>query len=292
MSTSTTSEGFLLFTEVLSYVVDILSGLSIGGAAVTIITFSIFKDIRTYPIKLIIYLCWCIFLAQSFFIISFYVYDTFFCLPAAMLIHYFFVANFFWSFCVAFNFYQMIVRRNREAETLEKYYHIFCWGVPAVLVFGVGYTDTYGDLGGVCYITSQLAIFAAFFLPGLIVVSANTVIFFFIAREIHDTLVQAPQADKREKKKELRVYTSIFISIGLSWIFGFLMTLFPPNNIGRVIFLVLFSITTPLQGFLIFGSYCLNAKVFGRWAGLFAKCLPFCRQWEHLGSSRSTGSRV
>jgi len=138
---------------------------------------------------------------------------------------------------------------------------------------------------------SGLAIFLAFFLPGLIIISANTVLFFFIAREIHDTLASAPQADRREKKKEFRVYISIFISIGLSWIFGFVMTVFT-NDYARLIFLFLFSITTPMQGFLIFGSYCLNAKVFGKWAGFFGHFLPFCKQWEHLGSSRSTGSKV
>jgi len=186
----------------------------------------------------------------------------------------------------------MIVRRNREAESLEKWYHLSSWGGAAVLVALVGISDEYGNLGGVCYITSGLAIFGTFFLPGLIVVSANTVIFFFIAREIHDTLASAPQADKREKKKEFRVYLSICISIGLSWIFGFIMALFDPNSPGFLVFLVLFSITTPLQGFLIFGSYCANGKVFAKWAGVFGKIFPFCRQWEHLGSSHSTGSRV
>lgn len=68
-----------------------------------------------------------------------------------------------------------------------------------------------------------LPIFLGFFLPGLIIVSANAVIFFFIAREIHDTLKSAPKADKQEKWKEVRVYFSIFVSIGLSWIFGFIM---------------------------------------------------------------------
>jgi len=278
----------LTFALILSYVVDVLSGLSIGGAFLTIITFSLFKDLRTYPIKLIIYLSYSIFLAQSFFLISFYIFETFMCIPSAVLIHFFFIANFCWNFCVAFNFYQMIVRRNREAETYEKWYHIACWGFPSILVCIVGFSDQYGNIGGVCYMTSGVAIFLAFFLPGLIIVSANAVIFFFIAREIHDTMASAPQADKREKRKEFRVYISIFISIGLSWMFGFIMTLFPSGSILQSICLVLFSITTPVQGFLIFFCYCVNARVFGKWAGLLAKCFPFCKQWEQLATSRTS----
>jgi hypothetical protein len=71
------ADGLEIFNTVLSFVVDILSGLSIAGALLTIITFTIFKDLRTYPIKLIIYLCFCIFLAQLWFLLSFYIYDTF-----------------------------------------------------------------------------------------------------------------------------------------------------------------------------------------------------------------------
>jgi len=280
------------FDDVLSYIVNILIGLSLAGCVLTIITFVIFKELRTYPIKLIVYLSFSIFFASLFFLMSFSVYDTYFCIPSAMIFHYFFLANFFWSFCVAFNFYQMIVRRNREAELIEKWYHLGSWIIPAVIIALVSIFDEYGNIGGVCYIKKQFTIFLAFFLPGLTVVSANAVIFFFIAREIHDTLSAAPQADsRREGRKEFRVYLSIFISIGLNWFLGFIMVLIPAGA-GRDVILVLFEFTTPLQGFFIFGSYCINGKVFGKWAGLFGKCFPFCKQWEHLGSSKSTGSKA
>ena len=154
-----------------------------------------------------------------------------------------------------------------------------------------------------CYLNDAIAIFGGFFLPGLICVSANAVLFFFITTEIHETLSQAPQSDRREKSKEFKVYWSIFISIGLSWIAGFLMMLFKKVTVMMLLFLTIFSLTTPLQGIqiqidilthkiggFIFTAYCLNAKVFGRWAGVFGKVLPFCRQWEHMGSSRSTGA--
>src|SRR5688500_7030576 len=78
------ADGDELFGLILGFVTDILSGLSIGGAALTIITFTIFKDLRTYSLKLIIYLCFCILLAQLFFLLSFYLYDTFLCIPCAV----------------------------------------------------------------------------------------------------------------------------------------------------------------------------------------------------------------
>lgn len=289
-------EGLNLYGEILSYIVTILSVFSIVGAFLTILTFTLFRSLRTYPIKLIIYLCYSILLAQLFFLLSFVIYDTFMCIPSAILIHYFFLADFCWSFCVAFNFYQMIVSRNREAETYELYYHIACWGIPSLAVIGVGGADEYDNLGAVCYIVSPIAKFVGFFLVGLVTISANTVIFFFISREIHETIGAAPGADKREKSKEYRVYLSIFISIGLNWIFGFIMTLFPLNSVPYLLFLTLFSLTAPLQGFLIFASYCWNVKVMSHWAGLLGRCFPYFKRLEGgLGSTRTTnntGSRV
>ena len=142
-----------------------------------------------------------------------------------------------------------------------------------------------------CYIKSPLVRFLCFFIPGLVIISSNAVLFFFIAREIHETLSGAPKSDQRTAKKELRVYISIFISIGLSWIFGYLMFLLP-FPIVTDIFFVLFSITTPLQGLFIFAFYTVNAKVLAAWMALFGKCgIPFCAEWSQRFSQQSTTFR-
>jgi len=182
----------------------------------------------------------------------------------------------------------MIVRRNRDAGSLEKIYHSVCWTAPLVVVVIVAATDNYANRGGYCYMIAGLPIFLSFFLPGLIIISANLVIFFFIAREIHDTLKSAPKADKQASSREVRVYFSIFASIGLSWILGFIMSFL--EGVSRDIFLVLYSVSTPLQGFLIFISYCVNAKVTGKWMGLFGRVVPFFRRYENLGDSSATSS--
>jgi len=283
-----TTEQFNTLNDALNYITDVLLAFSLFGCVATVLTFLIFNEMRTYPIKLIIYLCVSIFFAQLFFYLSFYLFDNILCIACAMILHYFFLASFFWTFCVAFNFYQMIVRRNRDAETLEKIYHLVSWLVPLVVVVIVVAMESYANRGGYCYMLPGLPIFLSFFLPGLIIVSANAVIFFFIAREIHDTLKSAPKADKKEKSKEFKVYFSIFVSIGLSWILGFVMTFL--DDVARVIFLILYSVLTPLQGFLIFLSYCLNAKVASKWAGLVGHVIPWFRRYENLGASSATST--
>jgi len=181
-----------------------------------------------------------------------------------MIFHYFFLADFIWTFSVAFNFYQMIVRRNRDAESLEYFYHAAAWLIPMVIVAAMAATGQYYNRGGYCYMAAGVPIFLGFFVPGLFIVTANTIIFIFTVKEIHDTLKSAPNSDKKEKSKELKVYFSIFASIGLSWLFGFAMVI-TDNETLQIIFLVLFSILTPLQGFFIFISYCCNERIINRW---------------------------
>lgn len=293
-----TNEGVI---DVFNWIVLVLMILSIVGAFCTIVTFTIFYKLRTYPIKLIMYLCVCIDIGFTAFLIAFepYIYThEGMCIVIAIFVHYYFLANFLWTFCIAFNFYQMIVRRNREARSLEKYYHVACWTIPAIFVIFTGGFDQYGDLGGACYIKSAVVRFVCFFIPGLVIISCNAILFFFVGREIHETLSTAPKDDAKKvdyshKKKEFRVYLSIFVSIGLSWIFGYLMFLLPFPIISDIFF-ILFSIFTPMQGILIFIFYLINKKVISAWAKLIGKlpCCPCCNMLaSKLSDTGTTKSR-
>eukprot|EP01103_Thecamoeba_quadrilineata_P014567 TRINITY_DN4375_c0_g2_i1.p1 TRINITY_DN4375_c0_g2~~TRINITY_DN4375_c0_g2_i1.p1 ORF type:complete len:324 (+),score=49.10 TRINITY_DN4375_c0_g2_i1:30-974(+) len=284
--------------DVMSTVADVLLALSVACALLSLITFCAFSAIRTYPIKLICYLCICIIIGFTAFIASDkgeIPKNKGACITVAILVHYFFIANFCWTFCIAINFYQMIVKRNREAPKLEKWYHLFSWCVPASLVIGVGSAQHYGAIGSdtraQCFIDDDLSRFMTFFLPGLFILTANGILFFFISREIHETLAGAPKSDQKDRKKELRIYISIYISIGLSWILGYLMVLVPEEHVATI-FLILFTIFTPLQGVFIFIFYCINKKVAAKWSGFFGICIPYCRRIEEsmLSSTNSSTS--
>jgi len=175
----------------------------------------------------------------------------------------------------------------------EKFYHFFGWGLPCLSVVGVSIAGQYGGIypSKVCYIKNSLAVFLGFFLPGLILVSINSVLFFFVASEIHTTLRHAPNdKESKHKAKEFRVLMSIFVTVGLSWIFGFLTAIVEKIEILYEIFLTLFSISAPLQGFFIFVAYCLNKKVKLKWMGLFSKCFPCCIVDENLGTKTGGGT--
>jgi len=86
------------------------------------------------------------------------------------------------------------------------------------------------------------------------------------------------------------VLMSIFVTVGLSWIFGFLNSILSTVPVLKYIVLVLMTIFTPLQGFFIFVAYCLNKKVQLKWMSLFA-CLPCCEiEIQNTGKTGTTGT--
>jgi len=263
------------------------------GAAITIVTFTIFPRIRTYPIKLIIYLCITIVVGHTVFSLAPYVTQSPICVVFGAIVHYFLLSNFLWCGCIAFNFYQMIVKRNAGTRKLEKYYHLVGWGVPCIAVLVVAANSQYGLtrlVNGACYIRQSIFIFTTFFLPGFILVCINSVLFFFVASEIHGTLSKAPEAEQRESSKEFRVLMSIFVTVGLSWFFAFLYAILATVDVINIILLVLMTLITPLQGFFIFVAYCLNKKVRRKWQTLLARCLPFCAPESGTSKTGATGT--
>ena len=284
--------------------------------AFLIFTFAVFGEngkIRTYPIKLIMFLCGSLIVAFTCFIINGQppiVRNQGACFFIGLMTHYAFLANFCWTFCIAFNFYRMIVAQDRDTRSYEKWYHIASWGIPAVICLILGLcslvppgTLQYGKLSNAyaCFIVNSTARLVAFFVPGLLVVSANTVLFVFVAREIRETLRGAAEirgaGEKKDIKRQLRVYISIVFSIGLAWLFGFisaLLFLIESTPIPGQIFDVLFNVFVPLQGFFLFGSYCVNEKIFKKYAEAFGKVFPCCvvivEKLDYLATASTTGT--
>lgn len=82
-------EGLIILHEVVYHVTEVLFAISVIAAAFTIVTFTLFARLRTYPIKLIIYLCCTIVAGHTVFAISPYLTNTVLCTPAAAIVHFF-----------------------------------------------------------------------------------------------------------------------------------------------------------------------------------------------------------
>lgn len=93
------------------------------------------------------------------------------------------------------------------------------------------------------------------------------------------------------------MYISIVFSIGLAWMFGFissLLSLITETQIPAQIFDVLFNVFVPLQGFFLFGSYCVNEKIFKKYAEALGKVFPCCNviveKLDFLATASTTGT--
>ncbi|EFA77602.1 G-protein-coupled receptor family protein [Heterostelium album PN500] len=274
VNTTTTDRQHPMDFTIVDEVTGVLLYLSLIGAGLTIITYLIFPQIRTYPIKLIIYLCLSLFLGNVFLFISYNYYDTVMCIPSAILVHYLFISQFLWTFCVSLNFYQMIVRKNRGLESYEKYYHLISWGIPLIIVVVLASTNNYVQYDGYCYMAPDLPIFYGFFVPGMIILISNCIIFFLVAREISDTLKKSPNEYRKNRMREFRVYFSIFATLGVFWIFSFLGIFVDETSTISVIFQTIVAVTAPTQGLLIFITYCINRRVFYSYVKLFSRIFP------------------
>lgn len=113
------------FYTVIYYLTLVLFGISVVSSCIFLLTFMLFKRIRyflsiplhhfffvtlrTYPIKLIMYLCVTVIVAHTCFILSFLVRDIdWLCTIVGAFLHTSLLANFLWCLCIAFNFYQMV----------------------------------------------------------------------------------------------------------------------------------------------------------------------------------------
>ncbi len=103
--------------------------------------------------------------------------------------------------------------------------------------------------------------------------------------------------EKKDTKRQIRVYMSIVFSIGLAWLFGFISVLFPASGgtlVPYQIFDTLFNVFVPMQGYFLFGSYCVNEKIFKKYAAVFGRCCGCCKvvveKLDSIATASTTGT--
>nr|XP_023015133.1 uncharacterized protein LOC111504690 [Leptinotarsa decemlineata] len=172
------------------------------------------------------------------------------CSITGAILHYSILAEFCWMLIIA------ILQFKRFVEVLGgplKYVLLkacICgWVFPALPVFLVIIIDVHNYSRGqlhLCY-PSGLWLYVTVWLPLLIIVVINSVIFSFIIYNVfHNKTVSRDQTN-HEILFQWRLALLLFTMLGLTWLFGFLGLL----SVSKVC-LVLFSFLASLQGFLMF----------------------------------------
>ena len=254
--------------------------LSIVSFVLVLLTYSLFKELRTRPGINLMNLSLSHLLVDLVYLATGYVEAHFACRIIAILLYYFFLVSFTWMSVIAFETWKIFSktriqhRKPSRKKTRCKLLQMTMIGwVPAfvfvVVCVALDQTNTvaahFGGSKG-CWINNPTANLFFFVLPVALSISFNAVCFSFTVRAIWKTNKQARRATHEAmKRKTAVVFLKIFILMGFTWIFGFLKVLVSHY------FEYPFIIFTTLQGLYIALAFVFTSRVKQMYNALLCK---------------------
>ena len=275
--------------------------LSVIGSALVLITYGLFKELRSLPSKILMNLAFANLVTNLLILIGGPVSQAFpitqLCTAVAILLHFFFLAQFAWMSVMSFEVVRkfnrarkLIVDSKRETLRLFISYVTVGWGLPLLISTVsviVNFTTTglvlYGVLAdgslGSCWINHLESAVITFVAPLILSILFNLVMFIVVSAYI----IIASRTQAKLKKEDgtpfFRLNVAIFCTTGLTWIFGFIAIL-----AGGTWAWYLFIIFNSTQGFVIFIAFLFTKKTMR----LYINCIT-CRGAEKTSES-STAS--
>ncbi|XP_052818514.1 adhesion G-protein coupled receptor G2-like [Mya arenaria] len=206
------------------------------------------------------------------------------CIAVGVLLHYFILVSFMWMLV------EGILQYLRFVKVLGTYIPTFmvksmlaAWGMPLIPIIAVLCVDKdlYKNDRAYCWLSGR-ALLYAFVLPLAVIIVANTVIFFLIVRQFcvrNNITASSNRSEHYRSWLQLKAAVSIFIVLGLTWIFGFLTV-----DDTRIAFHYIFAVLNAFQGFFIFMMFTLREKrIRGAWKKL---CCSKMVKMEATSSTR------
>ena len=265
---------------VLVFLTYIGLSLSIVSFVLVLLTYSLFKELRTGPGINLMNLSSSHLLVDLVYLATGYVEAQFACRIIAILLHYFFLVSFTWMSVIAFETWKIFSktriqhRKPSRKNTRCKLLQIVMIGwLPAfvfvVVCVALDQTNTvavhFGGSKG-CWINNPTANLFFFALPVALSISFNAICYSFTVRAIWKTNKQARRATHEAvKRKTAVVFLKIFILMGFTWIFGFLKVLVSHY------FEYPFIIFATLQGLYVALAFVFTSRVKQMYRGLLCK---------------------
>lgn len=267
--------------------------LSIVGSSMILITYCLFKDLRTLPSQLLMNLAVAFLIGDVSIIlggaISPLILSVPFCTTVAILLHAFFLARLSWmailaieythTFSLAFRL--KVVRSKSFKRKLLIFYMLLGWGIPLLITtitIIVNFTtdgpvrygeDVDGSLG-LCWINDPLSAIIAFVLPVSLATILNIIAFVIIVLLLCMASRSKSKDIDHQKSIQIRVIFAVFAVLGLTWIFGFIALL--TNQSWAWYPFIIFNST---QALIISSGFLFTKKVANRYISLLSCCLHF-----------------
>ncbi|XP_052826744.1 G-protein coupled receptor Mth2 isoform X1 [Octopus bimaculoides] len=226
------------YSEAETYITLVGLIFSIPALAITIIIYLCIPDLHTLPGKLLISLLSALFVAELLFLISSQVTtSTILCTSLAIVIHYSFLASFFWMNVLSFDAWytfsgltQLRIKRNGTKRLV--FYSLYAWICPLVIVTislifeytpgNHGLSPEYGN--GICWITNGKSLLWLFAFPVMLILCLNTTAFILTTRGLYVASKLSAKYLSEHNKLEFIVCIKLFFIMGLTWTFAFLYT--------------------------------------------------------------------
>ena len=241
----------------------------------TMVTYCLFRSLRTLPGKCIMNLTVSLFLAQFTFqlggpLVSYR--DA--CVAIGVLQHYAWLAAFFWMNVLSFNTCITFVSLKPSYNTMPtarlRFFALYAWGLPAVVIaiclsidLATKLPFSYGGTTG-CFIVGHNAVLFYFAIPLIVIIAANTACFARTICALRSAFAIGNQArtSQQQHRSTLAIYVRLTSLMGFTWLFGFLA------NVDALHFCwYLFIVCNTLQGVFIYFSFALSQQSRQLWRG-------------------------
>ncbi len=253
--------------------------LSVIGSALVLLTYGLFKSLRTLPSLILMNLSAAILANNLFVLIGGPVTQAFpsiqLCATVAICLHFFFLAQFMWmsimSFQMAKGFYQarkliMVSSSEQKSSTMVVYF-LIGWGIPLLIVaisiivnFSTQNLVLYGVLDdgtlGSCWINHLESAIISFIIPLIVSMIINFTLFVIVTVFLCHSARSSTKVANTKNLPYFRVNVAVFSVTGLTWVFGFIALLAGTNWAWYP-----FIIFNSTQGFMIFITFLLTKRV-------------------------------
>lgn len=278
--------------QVKEYITIIGQSVSIGCLIILLIFDKVKKSLKNVPGKIVKNLTYSLAFSQIFFLASMYLSKNenienstqifksskelfknikliLPCYLIGLLIHYFYLAFFFWSNIMAFDLYQMFTNSLMPIQIYKNQklyikYLVYGWFSPMVFV-ALMIIKNYNKISygfNECFITSSIDLLFFFIVPVGVIVSVNFIFVIIGIRLIikidnSNEVLKKDSEIKMKNKNRIILFLKLFFITGITWILGIVSSLF--NNKYSFIW-YLYIVLNSLQGVFIMISFIFNIR--------------------------------
>ncbi|XP_064215506.1 latrophilin Cirl isoform X5 [Tribolium castaneum] len=284
--------------------------ISIVCLILAIITFQLFRGLKSDRTTIHCNLCICLLIAELIFLIGVdQTENKIVCGVIAGFLQYFFLCAFIWMFFEGFQLYVMLIEVFEAEKSRVKWYYFFAYGLPLVIVlvsaaiYPQGYgteqhcwlkTNNYFIYSFVGPVTLVLLLNLIFLAMAVVMMCRHASASVSIKNKEHSRLASTSGKEENALQTKFQAHLAwlkgaivLVFLLGLTWTFGFLFI-----NQESVVMAYLFALLNSLQGFFIFSFHCVqNEKVrkeyrkFIRRHSWLPKCLRCSKPGGGAGSS-------